>query len=91
MAKGLFFHFQHKMGSKDFFISKLHFFAIVIRCIVACLQDDFSMQCKLPTAVYISVQVAEAGFYYINGTEDTTVCVVCQKELEGWEEEDSPL
>ncbi|XP_065887322.1 baculoviral IAP repeat-containing protein 5.2-A-like [Dysidea avara] len=43
---------------------------------------------KAPCSVQ---KVAEAGFYYVNGTEDTTVCVVCQKELEGWEEGDSPL
>lgn len=35
-------------------------------------------------------QVAEAGFYHVGGAEDATMCVVCQKELEGWEEGDSP-
>ena len=38
----------------------------------------------------MGIQVAEAGFYYIEGSEDSTMCVVCQKELEGWEEGDSP-
>ena len=38
----------------------------------------------------VLLQVAEAGFYHIGGPEDTTMCVVCQKELEGWEEGDSP-
>lgn len=36
------------------------------------------------------VKVVEAGFRYIEGSEDSTMCVVCQKELEGWEEGDSP-
>lgn len=34
--------------------------------------------------------MVEAGFRYIEGSEDSTMCVVCQKELEGWEEGDSP-
>ena len=38
----------------------------------------------------VVVQVAEAGFYHIEGSNDSTICVVCQKELEGWEEGDSP-
>ena len=50
------------------------------------------MLCSVKLSLYIVVlvQVAEAGFYHIGESEDSTVCVVCQKELEGWEEGDSP-
>ncbi len=37
--------------------------------------------------------MAEAGFYFC-GTEsnpDWARCVVCHKNMEGWEEEDEPL
>lgn len=39
------------------------------------------------------MQMAEAGFYY-TGSEsspDAVCCVVCQHELDGWEEGDCPL
>ena len=37
--------------------------------------------------------MAEAGFYYTGGesSPDAVCCVVCQHELDGWEEDDCPL